>query len=165
MAPIPKPQAAMTDASRFPTTEWYNFWLELQNTTTDPQLQAEIDAILVRIAELEGATYPTLAQGPGIQILGILADGYAQVRLAQLADSGVGAALVKITRDVYGRIAGMEAATAADLPYDNAASGLAATEVQAAIDELASGSSSVFNRIDTNGDARVTAEGDLRITN
>lgn len=41
--------------------------------------------------------------------------GDVVVSLADLADTGVGAALVKITRDAKGRIVGMEAATTDDL--------------------------------------------------
>lgn len=64
------------------------------------------------------------------------ATGIVNVALADLADTGVGAALVKITRDAKGRVEGTETATAADLAYDNATSGLTATDVQAAIDEV-----------------------------
>lgn len=115
MASLPRAQSPLADRGGYPTREWYAFWAGLQAGTDDADVQAQIDAILASIAALESATSPTLAQGPGIQILGILANGYAQVRLAQLADSGVGAALVKITRDVYGRISGTEAATTTDL--------------------------------------------------
>jgi hypothetical protein len=62
--------------------------------------------------------------------------GNPTIDLAELADSGTGAALVKLTRDDYGRVEGTEAATAADLPYDNGTSGLTATDTQAAIDEV-----------------------------
>ncbi len=67
--------------------------------------------------------------------------GNPTIDLAELADSGTGAALVKLTRDDYGRVEGTEAATAADLPYDNATSGLAATNTQDAIDEISGGAS------------------------
>ena len=43
------------------------------------------------------------------------ADGIVGFRLAELADTGIGAALVKITRDSYGRVEGTEAATTDDL--------------------------------------------------
>lgn len=84
--------------------------------------------------------------------------------LQELADSGQGVALFKITRDDYGRVEGTEQATAADLPYDNGTSGLAADDVQAAIDELAA-TPATFQRMDTDGDFRVTADGNLRVTN
>lgn len=55
--------------------------------------------------------------------------------LAVLADTGVGAALVKITRDTYGRVEGTEAATAADLPVDDSGwSVLSGADTQAALD-------------------------------
>ena len=43
------------------------------------------------------------------------ADGIVGFRLAELADTGIGAALVKLTRDDYGRVEGTEAATTDDL--------------------------------------------------
>lgn len=115
MASLPRAQTPLADRGGYPTREWYAFWAGLQAGTSDPGVQAQIAAILARIEAIEDETYPTLAQGPGIQVIGILANGYAQVRLALLEDSGVGDALVKITRDVYGRIAGTEAATTSDL--------------------------------------------------
>lgn len=42
--------------------------------------------------------------------------GLPTISLADLANSGVGAALVKITRDAKGRVAGTQSATADDLP-------------------------------------------------
>lgn len=62
------------------------------------------------------------------------------ISLQTLDDSGVGVGLWKFTRDDYGRVEGTEAATAADLPYDNTTSGLAATDLQGAVDELAASS-------------------------
>ncbi len=43
-------------------------------------------------------------------------DGVTNLGLADLANSGVGAALVKITRDAKGRVSGTQAATTDDLP-------------------------------------------------
>lgn len=43
-------------------------------------------------------------------------DGVTTFGLADLADSGVGAALVKITRDAKGRVSGTQSATTDDLP-------------------------------------------------
>ena len=43
------------------------------------------------------------------------ADGIVGFRLAELADTGIGAALVKTTRDAYGRVEGTESATTDDL--------------------------------------------------
>jgi hypothetical protein len=42
--------------------------------------------------------------------------GIVSLDLAELPDTGIGAALVKITRDDYGRVEGTEAATTDDLP-------------------------------------------------
>lgn len=44
------------------------------------------------------------------------ADGIVMLGLADVADSGVGAALVKITRDTKGRVSGTQPATTDDLP-------------------------------------------------
>lgn len=76
-----------------------------------------------------------------------------------------GGTLQLTTFDEKGRRSEEDAATAADLPYDNATSGLAADDVQAAIDELAIAvPDMIYNRIDAAGDIRVAADGSLRIT-
>src|SRR5690606_10018605 len=78
----------------------------------------------------------SLVQGQGIAITGTgTQDSPWVVRLRDLRDSGTGDALVKITRDSYGRVAGTEEASASDLPYDNTDSGMGAADVQAALDE------------------------------
>lgn len=62
-------------------------------------------------------------------------EGEYYIALRPLGDSGAGTFKL-ITRDTTGRISGSEDGTAADVPYDNTTSGLAAEDVQAAIDEL-----------------------------
>ena len=47
--------------------------------------------------------------------LDVGADGVTTIGLADLADTGTGAALVKITRDAKGRLSGTSAATTSDL--------------------------------------------------
>ncbi len=63
----------------------------------------------------EPASY-SLVQGAGIAIMGTgSVDSPWMVSLRKLADSGTGDALVKITRDAYGRVEGTEDANLADL--------------------------------------------------
>lgn len=56
----------------------------------------------------------TVAAGELTKAVG--ANGVTTLGLADLANSGVGAALVKITRDAKGRVSGTQAATTDDLP-------------------------------------------------
>lgn len=102
---------------------------ELANLTPGLVTRLSGNTWEVRNIESADATRIVVTDGDGQA-------GNPTVDLAELTDTGVGAALVKITRDDYGRVEGTEAATAADLPYDNATSGLTATDVQAAIDEV-----------------------------
>src|SRR3546814_7986128 len=80
--------------------------------------------------------YTTLfrSQGAGIAVTRGESGEY-YIALRPLGDSGTGTFKL-ITRDTTGRISGSEDGTAADVPYDNATSGLAATDVQTAVDEL-----------------------------
>lgn len=64
------------------------------------------------------------------------ATGVVGFALAELPDTGIGAALVKTTRDAYGRVEGQAAATASDLAFVPAG-GITATDVQAAIVQAA----------------------------
>lgn len=91
--------------------------------------------------------------------------GNPTIGLADVPDLGDGAFLL-FYRDAKGRVVSTTPGTAADVPYDNAASGLLADDVQAAIDELSSASVElVYNRIDAAGDIRIAGDGSLRITN
>lgn len=71
-------------------------------------------------------------QGAGIAITG---SDIKVIGLRLLDDSGAGTFKL-LARDEYGRLSGTQDGSAADVPYDNATSGLAATDVQAAVDEL-----------------------------
>jgi hypothetical protein len=76
----------------------------------------------------------------GVNVDGRLGVTPTYVELRPIEDSEAGTFKL-LTRDDYGRLAGTVDGTAADVPYDNTASGLAATDVQAAIDEVAGGAS------------------------
>lgn len=91
------------------------------------------DGTVANIPPLSGSTV-TILQGAGIAVTRDDAGAYA-IALRPLEDSGVGTFKL-ITRDTTGRISGSLDGSAADVPYDNATSGLAATNTQAAIDEL-----------------------------
>ncbi len=64
------------------------------------------------------------------------ATGVVSYDLDPLPDTGIGTALVKLTRDTYGRVEGTAAATASDLAFVPAG-GITATDVQTAIAQAA----------------------------
>jgi hypothetical protein len=214
---LPRAQAPANTGGAF-TREWYDFFRAIRPLAADNEaLQAEIDAILVRLQALEDApvTEATINGLSSVQVLGSLESGLVQILLQGDSDSpgatfyygtdaaglkgwhpvadtvlaasgelsksvsGTGvttfglASLTNINdgvfqlfyRDGKGRVSGTLPGSASDVPYDNSTSGLSATEVQAAIDEIASGGGQIFNRIDATGDIRVAADGSLRITN
>lgn len=92
------------------------------------------DGTVANIPE-QSADDVRILQGAGIAVTRDDAGAYA-IALRPLGDSGAGTFKL-ITRDSTGRISGSADGSAADVPYDNTASGLAATDAQAAIDELA----------------------------
>lgn len=94
------------------------------------------DGTVANIPDQSSGTSATITgQGP-IEVTGSLASGSVTINGRSLTDSGEGTFKL-LTRDSYGRVSGTADGAAADVPYDNTASGLAATEVQAAVDELA----------------------------
>lgn len=92
------------------------------------------DGTVANIPE-QSADDVRILQGAGIAVTRDDAGAYA-IALRPLGDSGAGTFKL-ITRDSTGRLSGTADGSAADVPYDNTASGLAATDAQAAIDELA----------------------------
>lgn len=78
--------------------------------------------------------------------------------LNDLADSGTGAALVKLTRDSKGRISGTSAATTSDLT-EKANLYFTAARADARIDAAA-----LYTRMDGYGDMRIDGNGDLRVS-
>lgn len=87
--------------------------------------RAYLEALDKRLTTLANTTAPEvsipdagrLIAGDGVTLFGSIDYGQvATVSLRVLPDSGVGAGLVKITRDAYGRVEGTEAATTTDLP-------------------------------------------------
>lgn len=125
-------------------------------------------AALASVAAPEASEPGRLRQGTGITLYGNIGPGQtATVSLATLADTGVGAGLVKITRDEFGRVEGTQAATLDDLSDVNAPSpsvGEALVWTGAAYEPQAVATAQTFNRIDAAGDIRVAADGSLRIT-
>jgi hypothetical protein len=79
-----------------------------------------------------------LLEGTGITLTVDGTTGEITVALADLADAG-GGSFKLLTRDAQGRLSGTSDGAAEDVPYDNGTSGLTATDVQGAIDELAAG--------------------------
>lgn len=93
--------------------------------------------------------------------------GVVSFDLAELPDTGIGAALVKITRDEYGRVEGAQAAVLDDLSDVDAAApstgdalvfdGTNWAPGQVATEQL-------FQRMTPEADFRITADGNLRVT-
>lgn len=93
--------------------------------------------------------------------------GIVSFDLADLPDTGIGAALVKLTRDDYGRVEGTEAAVLDDLSDVDAAApstgdalvfdGANWAPGQVATEQL-------FQRMTPEADFRITADGNLRVT-
>ena len=80
--PTPKPQAAMVGPNFWPTTEWYNYLKQAyEDAAGNAALQAEIDAIILRLQALEAAG-AFVIQGPmSVRVTGTPADGLVQVTL------------------------------------------------------------------------------------
>lgn len=136
---LPKAQAGFLDGAGRPLAEWRRFFESLSALTTETTLQAEIGAILARIGALESGgsgsvvgassivTYGDLTSGLTVTLSGDVSNpgasfNYGTDALGEkgwqtrtLADTGIGAALVRITRDAFGRVEGTQAATTADL--------------------------------------------------
>lgn len=91
------------------------------------------DGTVANIPDLSDSTVRIL-QGAGIAVTRGESGEY-YIALRPLGDSGTGTFKL-ITRDTTGRISGSEDGSAADVPYVNTTSGLAAEDVQAALDEL-----------------------------
>ena len=93
-------------------------WELVQNVPANVQEVAELatDGLVVRLADGNWITRDIAGTAGRI----VVTDGDAQagnptIDLATLTNTGVGAALVKITRDAYGRVEGTAAATTSDL--------------------------------------------------
>lgn len=91
---------------------WYQYLQSLgDNIPTSAEMEAQAAAAVAAVP----ATEVIIRSTATTDVQGNQADGYF-VGLRALTDSGVGDALVKITRDAYGRVAGTEAATTDALP-------------------------------------------------
>lgn len=115
---IPRIDQPIADGRGSATKPWLDFFLLLASQSSDDSLRALYEGLAARVAQLEdesGITFQVLA-GVGIVIQGVPQNGVITIGLNELGDTGVGAALVKITRDAYGRVEGTEAATTDDLP-------------------------------------------------
>lgn len=155
------PKVTEPIAGQWPVSVAWRGWLE------------SLDRRISLLANTEAPTQtppdpPQLVQGEGINVYGGIGWGQvATLSLRLLPDSGVGAALVKITRDQYGRVEGTEAAALDDLSDVNAPSpsvGDALVWTGASYEPQAVATAQTFNRIDAAGDIRVAADGSLRIT-
>lgn len=102
------PKVTEPIAGQWPVSVAWRGWLET--------LDRRVASISTTTPETPAQYVPELRAGDGLTLWNNLAPGnVAIMQLALLADSGVGAGLVKITRDQYGRVEGTQAATTDDL--------------------------------------------------
>lgn len=91
---------------------WYQYLQSLGDAVPTPaETEAQVAAAVGAIPAQEFKVHQTSTT----EVIGNQDDGYL-IGLRPLADSGAGTALVKLTRDEYGRVEGTEAATTDDLP-------------------------------------------------
>ena len=104
------PKVTEPIAGQWPVSVAWRGWLE----TLDRRLT------ILSNTETPAVTFPDppqLVQGEGINVYGAIGWGQvATLSLRLLPDTGVGAALVKITRDQYGRVEGTERPVPSDFP-------------------------------------------------
>jgi len=129
---------------------WYTFFSNLLTERDATQLTQQIGGkqdqadVLDNIASLTNpgvlvrtnlgdVTTRTPTGGEGIDITNATGNlGNPTWSLAELADTGIGEGIKKITRDGFGRIEGMEDAASADLPYTDTLT-LGVTDAQSAL--------------------------------
>lgn len=90
---------------------WYQYLQSLGDAVpTQAEIEAQASAAVAAIPAQEFKVHQTGTT----EVTGSQAEGY-QIGMRPLADSGTGDALVKVTRDAFGRVEGTEAATTDDL--------------------------------------------------
>lgn len=134
---LPRANAPLLDARLTATTEFRRFLESLAQSSDASGLQQEIDAIILRLSALEDEDWlkaTTMIQG--------------QLTVAVQGTLSNGQVILSLINDVLS-------------PGSSTYYGTDATGVKGWY-PLPSGGT--FNRIDTSGDPRVTADGNLRIT-
>lgn len=170
-AVLPRAQAAANGGGPF-TREWYDFFRAIQPLTADnTELQAEINAILVRLEALEDAPidYATINGLASVEVLGSIESGLVQILLE--GDTDAPGNTYYYGTDATGVKGWFERRldTLADVDLISTPP----TDGQVLIYDAGAGQwvagtvtqDLVYNRIDADGDIRVAADGSLRITN
>lgn len=122
---IPNVAQAAVDQNGHFTVPWRKFLAALdrassQSGTDTSGLASDIAALATALGSPDG-TVANIPEAAGLIVCNngtilVTPDGSQTViGLKAFGDSGVGAALVKITRDLYGRVQGTQAATTSDL--------------------------------------------------
>ena len=117
MALIPKPTAALGDVVGgriLIAREWFDYLRQLSVSGDSSALRAELERIALQVKGLEGSSSGQIIGSDEIIVNGVLSNGYVQLSLAELPDTG-GGELLKILRDEFGRVAGSSAAVLVDL--------------------------------------------------
>lgn len=83
IVPLPKAQSKITDPTGIPTREWYNYFRSmLESAEGNPALEAQIQAILIRLEALEeGGTNFQLQGLDSVVIYGTPTNGFVKVTL------------------------------------------------------------------------------------
>lgn len=129
---VPNQTVAIAEPGGLPTPDFRRWQLAITSAVNTPTVAPPIEPVTGDFLPLS-----TYVKGTDrIEYYGSLATGGVSLGLGKLADTATGTFQLIDARDPYGCITGVADGTAADVPYDNATSGLAADNVQAAIDEL-----------------------------
>lgn len=123
MTSVPQHNQPAVDADGRLTRAWMG-WVQAISRVSGLTSADDIAAIATALGSPDGTVAnipPQAVDDPlivglvGIITDGRLSSGRVTVSLSELEDTGVGAALLKTTRDAYGRTEGTEAATTDDL--------------------------------------------------
>lgn len=87
IVPLPKAQSRISDQSGVPTREWYNYFRSmLESAEGNPALEAQIQAILVRLEAIEEGADFTMLGIDSVQVFGTPSGGLVKITLANDVD-------------------------------------------------------------------------------
>lgn len=164
--PIPMPQSPVVDLrTGYASMEWYRFWNqpELQSVnypgkvSTSDDVPEGLTNLYFTNIRAQSAVASILQSTPTITFT-YLAGSAIEASLNVIPDSGVGTALLKITRDSYGRVSGTQSSTTTDLAEG---SNLYFTAARVLVTILA-GLSTATNAVITAADTVLSALGKLQ---
>ena len=83
IVPLPKAQSRISDQAGIPTREWYNYFRSmLTDAEGNPELEAQIQAILIRLAALENGSVNFQLLGlDSVIVVGTPSNGFVKINL------------------------------------------------------------------------------------